>query len=396
MSTSIASIYNNVSYALNQHMQAMARLQEEAASGNRVNRGSDSPSDAYHILGLTTQDDALTSYKENVANLTSTLQISSTVMENMSSQLSDTQTVLAQIVGGIYDPEGQKRIADKINNTLEQLVSEANTQHASQYLFGGSNTSTAPYAVTRENGKITQVTYQGAEDTRRIDVASGLDIEGTDVGDNIFRLHDRQAPVFQGGTGAKAGTGTSNVTGNVWLTVEQNGSNYRVSIDDGATFVNVPPGGDPNLAVTDSRTGRVLYVDATGINKAGVELVRVPGTYDVFGALISLRDMLTNQRGLPTQQLLDSVNDASTAVQDIRDGLVQADVSTGSKIGFLTTLKNTLDSMQANTQDQKNQLQEADIAQISIDLSRRQTLYQMSLAVAGKVMSTSLLDFITS
>jgi flagellin-like hook-associated protein FlgL len=140
----------------------------------------------------------------------------------------------------------------------------------------------------------------------------------------------------------------------------------------------------------------VLYVDATGINKAGVELVRVPGTYDVFGALISLRDMLTNQRGLPTQQLLDSVNDASTAVQDIRDGLVQADVSTGSKIGFLTTLKNTLDSMQANTQDQKNQLQEADIAQISIDLSRRQTLYQMSLAVAGKVMSTSLLDFITS
>jgi len=51
--------------------------------------------------------------------------------------------------------------------------------------------------------------------------------------------------------------------------------------------------------------------------------------------------------------------------------------------------------MQFDTEDEANGLQEADIAQISIDLSRRQILYQMSLSVAGNLMSMSLLDYIS-
>jgi hypothetical protein len=85
-----------------------------------------------------------------------------------------------------------------------------------------------------------------------------------------------------------------------WLTVEHDGTNYRLSIDDGATWVTVPAGGQANQAVTDSRTGRVLYVDTTGIQSTGTELVRVPGTYDIFGTLISLRDLLLNPKGLST------------------------------------------------------------------------------------------------
>ncbi|GAG40756.1 unnamed protein product, partial [marine sediment metagenome] len=46
------------------------------------------------------------------------------------------------------------------------------------------------------------------------------------------------------------------------------------------------------------------------------------------------------------------------------------------------------------TEDEATRLQQADIAQIAIDLSRREVLYQMSLAVAAKLMSLSLLDYI--
>jgi len=227
-----------------------------------------------------------------------------------------------------------------------------------------------------------------------VDVAADLQIESYHVGDEVFHTDDRETPVFLGGSGAAAGTGTSNVEGDVWLTVEHDGTNYRISIDDGATFVTVPSGGDTNQAVTDSRTGRVLYVDTTGINNTGTELVRVPGTYDVFSTLISLRDLLQNDRGLSTQQLLNYVNECSAAVEEVRGLLVQAEVSTGSKIGFLTTLKSNLEDMQFDTQDETTRLQEADIAQIAIDLSRREVLYQMSLSVAGKLMSMSLLDFL--
>ncbi len=394
MSGSLASIYDNVRYALYLHGKAITQLQEQASSGNRINRSSDGPSDGYRILALTSQGRSLESYELNVTELMGNLEISSTVMAEMISELANTRTQLTQIVGGIYDAEGQKRLAERLNDTLEQMVCLANTKHGNQYLFGGSNTVMAPYAVVREDGRIVQVTYQGSEETHRIDVAPGLDAEAYHVGDDIFRTDDRGAPVFLGQTGAAAGTGTSNVRGDVWLTVEHDGVNYRLSIDDGATFVTVPLGGDANQAVTDSRTGRVLYVDTTGIDRTGVELVRVPGTYDLFSTLISLRDMLVNERGLSNAEVLDYVDQGVGAVEEVRYLLVQANVSTGSKIGFLETLRRNLDDMQFGAQEDVTRLQEADVAQIAIDLSRREILYQMSLSVAGKLMTASLLDFI--
>jgi len=255
------------------------------------------------------------------------------------------------------------------------MISLANTKHAGQYLFGGNDTGTAPYAVERENGMVTNVTYQGSDEARRIDVSAAVDVEGYWVGDEVFRVDDRED--------------------DVWLTVTHDGSNYQISIDDGATFVTVPPGGDANQAVTDSRTGKILYVDTTGLNSTGVELVRVPGTYDVFGTLISLRDTLFNERGIPSSQVLSYVNQCVAAVEEVRNGLMQADVTTGSRIGFLDTLQRNLENMQFDTQDETTGLQEADIAQIAIDLSRREVLYQMSLSVAGKLMTTTLLDFIS-
>jgi flagellar hook-associated protein 3 FlgL len=394
MSGSLTGIYESISYALQLHGQSISQLQEQASTGNRVNRASESPSDAYRILGLNSQEQSLSSYLENVADLTGRLEMSSTIVSDMASQLAEVQTLLTQIVGGIHDADGRARIAEKLDSTLEQLVSLANTKHANQYLFGGSSTGTAPYAVVRENGKITQVTYQGSDETRRVDVAPGLDTDACLVGDEVFRVNDRGAPAFLGSTGATAGTGTPSVRGDVWLTVDQSGGAYRVSIDDGATFVTVPAGGNANQAVTDSRTGGVLYVNTTGINKTGVDLVRQPGTYDAFDSLISLRDMLTNERSLDSQDLLNYVNECVDGVEEIRNHLVQANVSTGSQIGFLDTLKQNLENMKFDTQDQTTRLQQADVAQIAIDLSREQVLYQMSLSVAGKLMSMSLLDFI--
>jgi flagellar hook-associated protein 3 FlgL len=394
LSGSLASIYESISYALQLHGKAITALQEQASTGNRVNRGSDSPSEAYRILALNSQERSLASFQENVTDLLGRLEVSSTVVNDMAAQLAETRTLLTQIVSGLYDANGRQRIAEKIDNTLEQLVSLANTQHAGQYLFGGNNTGAAPYAVVREGGRITQVVYQGSGEARQVGVAPGLELEGSLIGDEVFRTDERGAPVFLGSTGAKAGTGTASVRGDLWLTVEHDGTNYRLSIDDGATFVTVPAGGDPNQAVTDSRTGGVLYVDTTGINQTGVELVRVPGTHDVFNTLIGLRDMLANERGLDSQVLIADVNQCVAGVEEVRNQHVQANITTGSEIGFLDTLKQNLENIQFDTQDQTARLQEADVAQIAIDLSREQVLYQMSLSVAGKLMTTSLLDFI--
>ncbi|MFA5239059.1 MAG: flagellar hook-associated protein FlgL, partial [Phycisphaerae bacterium] len=286
MSGALNNINNNTSFALNLHYKAMARLQEQAYTGSRINRASDDPSATYQVLGLNSQQRLLGNYMNNISEAASILEISTSVITDMKAAISQTKVNLTQIASGTYDEAGRQRLAEQINDTLEQMVSSANTKHLGQYIFGGSNTSSAPYAVQRTNGEITGATYQGSSQQRNIEVAPGVQSNAYYAGEDLFCSDNRSTPEFTGDTGAAAGAGTSNVKGDTWLTVTHDGSNYKLSIDDGASEVTVPAIGDiSNIAVTNS-SGQVLYVDATNISSTGVDMVSVPGTYDIFSTLI--------------------------------------------------------------------------------------------------------------
>jgi flagellar hook-associated protein 3 FlgL len=387
-----SNIYNNITFALQRHAKAMAILQEQAYTGSRINRASDDPSAAYQVLGLTSQQRSLANYMENISAVSSVLEISTVIIGDMTSTISDTKVLLTQIMSGTYDEAGRQRVAEQINDTLEQMVSLANTKHLGQYIFGGSNTDSLPYSVQRTGGEITSVTYQGGSQQRNVEVAPGVQSSASYVGDEIFRSDNRSAPEFLGDTGAVVGTGTSSVRGDVWLTVTGTLGNYTLTLDGGTPVTGVSDT-DTNLAVTDA-DGRVLYVDASGISSTGVEMVSVSGTYDMFGALISVRDLLNNERGLSDVQLGQCRDRLSDSLDEVRNLLVEKTASIGSKIGFIDDLKNTLDDIKFDTESEATMLQESDIAQVAIDISRREVLYQMSLAVTGRLMSMSLLDFI--
>ena len=393
MSGALNNIYNNISFALNLHTDAMANLQEQVSTGSRINRISDEPAAAYRVLGLNTNEKSLENYINNLSEVISILELSSTIIEDITSNFTETQIRLTQITSGIYDEAARKRTAEGINDILEHTVSLANTKHMDQYIFGGTNTGTVPYTVERTDGKITKVTYQGSFENRDIEVAPGMESSAFYIGDNIFRSNDRSDPVFVGDTGAKAGTGTSSVRGAVWLTVTGSAGNYNLSIDDGLSTFSTD-GTDTNLAITNSRTGEVLYVDTTEITSTGIDLVSIPGTYDIFNTLIIIRDVLENEKGLSDAQVREQLSNLPNSFEETNKLLIQAEVSVGSKIGFLDDLNYSLKDIKYNTEDEATRLQEADIAQIAIDLSRREVLYQMSLAVAAKLMSMSLLDFI--
>ena len=315
MSGTLNNIYNNVSYALYLHSVEMARLQEQVATGSRINRPSDDPSCSYRVVTLNSQEKSLGNYINNLSEVVGTLELSSTVIQEIGSSLTETKVRLTQVISGIYHEDTRERVAEGINDILEQVVSLANTNHMGQYLFGGSDTTSAPYLLERTNGQITGVTYQGSLENREIEVAPDIKSPAFHVGYDIFHSDDRSDPVFMGDTGVKAGTGMSNLQGNTWLTVTGSAGNYTLSIDDGLSTFNTN-GTDTNLAVTDSTTGKILYVDTTEINSTGVELVSIPGTYDVFNTLISIRDMLKNERGLSDAQLRELQDNSLIALEE--------------------------------------------------------------------------------
>ena len=389
------SVYNNVTFALRLHSNAMFALQEQAATGSRINRASDDPSAAYRVLGLNSQQRYQANFIDNINRAIDTQTLASEILLKISPILIEAKSSLTGILNGINGQSGRDMLADQIDDVLEQMVSFANTKNVNEYIFGGENTSSIPYVVQRnENGEIARVTYQGSTDGRNIELAPGVQSDITFAGNDVFRSDDRQDPVFYGTTGAGAGSGTSNVRGDFWLTVTHDGSNYILSIDGGTTEVTVPSSGDiSNIAVTNA-DGQVFYVDATSITETGMERVRIPGTYDIFNALISTRDLLRNPNGISDATLSDMVDEAAASLEQIRTDIVEKDSSIGTKINFLESLKDNIENLKTNGGDEVALLQDADIAQVAIDLSRRQTLYEMSLSVAGKLMSMSLLDFL--
>lgn len=166
-----------------------------------------------------------------------------------------------------------------------------------------------------------------------------------------------------------------------------------LSLDEGASRVAIDFA-QANLAVTDPATGRVLYVDCTGVARTGIEPVRVPGTYDVFGAIVTVRDILLNTRGLSEGRQTQLLTESIGALQEATTQLARAETSVGGQVGAMASLGTLLEDLQTFSADQAARLENADIVQVATELAQRQTLYEMTLAVSARLLRMSLLDYL--
>jgi len=134
------TIFNTTRQMLQHHSERLAQLQETIASGARLRRASDGPTDTFRLLGLRTESHSLQTYGDNLARVSDSLDISSSVLSKMSETLTRVRELVTQGASGTYSVENRKPIANEINSLLEQLVSLANTKHGGRHLFGGSRT----------------------------------------------------------------------------------------------------------------------------------------------------------------------------------------------------------------------------------------------------------------
>ena len=147
MSGMLDITYNNVTYALYRYTSQLTNLQEEASTGSKINRVSDDPSAAYRVLTLQNEESSLKNYSDKLADMCNTLDTSSSIVQSMASTINTAKVDITQIISGTYDQSNRDNTASAINDLLGQLVQMANTQYDGQYLFGGNNTSSAPFVA---------------------------------------------------------------------------------------------------------------------------------------------------------------------------------------------------------------------------------------------------------
>jgi flagellar hook-associated protein 3 FlgL len=389
MPISLNAMYQNTSWSIGQQTARLALLQEKASTGQEINRISENPTVTNQILGLTSESRTKQQYLNNLAELTSTLELSDSIVQSMTAEMTRARTILS----GTVSDTVRKTLAGDLNSSLEQLISLANTQRMGESLFAGTKSDTLPYTVQRdENDRITKVIYQGSMQENPVEVSNGVTLSGVLVGSDLFSSDDRQAPVFYGDTGAAVGAGTSSVRGTAYLQIQGSAGNWQLSIDGGQNWV-ASDGTQNNLAVVNSQTGEVLYVNTQAISNTGTEPVCVQGTYDIFNALISARNLLDNTQNLSEEQFQSMLTKMLTVMSDAEKVLTHALPVIGGRLQTIGALSDSVEQTKLGNESDIGRMQDADIAQISIDLAQYETLYQMSLAIASKMFSMSFLDF---
>ena len=79
--------------------------------------------------------------------------------------------------------------AEQVNQIISQLVQTGNTLNGSQYVFGGTQTTTPPLATTTDaSGNITAVTYQGNSGQINYEVAQGVQMPVNTNGADLFQV----------------------------------------------------------------------------------------------------------------------------------------------------------------------------------------------------------------
>lgn len=394
MSYSLDAIYKTSSWAISKNSSALASLQQKAATGLNILRVSDDPASANKVLSLQSDSRSKSQYIKILDETISILDLSSSVIQSITGELSRARESLTATLSGTTSTQLRATLAADLNNALEQLVALCNTQRLNQYLFGGVSTNTPPYAVERDgDGNITRVIYQGSAEEQKVEVVKGMEMSALLVGDTLFRNDTARPPTLYGSTGAAIGTGTNSARGDIYLTVEETAGGFRLSIDGGENWVDVT-GAETNVPVIHSVTGEVLYIDASDITRAGVEPIQMCGTYDMFSILIGTRDLLLNKNQISEDQLVGMLNHATVEMKEVDAKVVRAFPVVGGRLQTLTNLRDSINEMKMNTEDDISRLYDSDVTQVAIDLARYSVLYEMSLNIASKMFNMSLLDFL--
>ena len=172
---------------LNQQSRGILDLQEQLATGRKVNRPSDSPLAVRRAVSASIEVGKNDQYLSNISSIGPQLLETETAILTVVDVIQRGKELTLQANNSTNGQAQLDQIANEIDQLLEQLVVQGNTITNDRYIFAGTRTQTEPMAVTRDvNGVITGVTYAGNTDTYSVEVAEGITVPANVPGESVF------------------------------------------------------------------------------------------------------------------------------------------------------------------------------------------------------------------
>jgi flagellar hook-associated protein 3 len=229
--------YDLFLYQFNTVKSSLDRVQEQIASQKKVNRPSDDPVAFSTYVGLKAESILYEQLDKNIQHVTTFGRIYETCFSTMGDLLGDAKEVAINHASGSMDSALRETAVTQVESIIEQLVTLGNTVVGDTYVFGGKQSTTAPFRLNPDYSVDFLVT-KGSEVANKIFVDRG----GSTAQYNISgkeAFYDRVKTVYANPVNKYTGEVTLNTTDLVFVvdstnnTISRNGDPSAITLTQG-------------------------------------------------------------------------------------------------------------------------------------------------------------------
>jgi flagellar hook-associated protein 3 FlgL len=166
---------------------ALAKTQQQLATGQRILKPSDDPSASTRVLELDQLIDTTQQYQRNSDFAETRLQLEETVLTGAGDILQRVRELAVQANNDVLNASDRQAIAIEVRTSLDGLLQLANSKDANgEYIFSGNKTGTRPFV---DNGS-GNYTYEGDQGERSLQIGPTRQVSVGDSGDSVFMKVD--------------------------------------------------------------------------------------------------------------------------------------------------------------------------------------------------------------
>ncbi len=200
---------------LNRNLNRMDNLQNQMATGRRINKPSDDPVGISFSMRYRSGLAANDQYLKNVDSAVSWLEYTDSAMNQANSLLQRIRELMVDGANGTNPQTALDAIQSEVIQLRDQMVTVGNSQFNGKYVFNGQMTDVEPYSASTAAMDVTdagQIQFEIGAGVRIPVNISGSQVFG-DAGstDNVFQILDQMIADLGNGDSAAVGMGLENL-----------------------------------------------------------------------------------------------------------------------------------------------------------------------------------------
>ncbi|RME67995.1 MAG: flagellar hook-associated protein 3 [Nitrospirae bacterium] len=348
-------IYDRVTKAIQQDLEELYYLYEQASTGKKINRPSEGVIETSRAMVYKLSIRAKEQFKKNITDTKVFLEATDTVLAHVSDSLIRTKELALQAVNGTLSNEDRISISKEIEEIRGHLLSLSNTTVRGKYIFSGMKTDTPAYDTTTG-------TYQGDQNYILVPTSSDGTVKKNLLGPDAF----------------------SYVQGS-----------HEVVDFGGGLYLHYIPGQNIDPAAPQER---VVVVFSTSADPSTVEAELQAGPpyttvqdifqYDnVFQALEIMKTALEQNNYNRLQAMLKSID-------DFIDQTASGRAEVGARLNYLDAEIERIEDNTLSLKEALSETEDADLAEVISNISKTEAALQALRQAGERLLSNSLFDFI--